>query len=66
MTLLTKRKIHVNVFINIRTCVYLQSELIWKKKKQTKYRTPMFYKKFAHQYQKSEIVETVFDLYMKN
>lgn len=37
-----------------------------KKKKQTKHRTPTFYKKFAHQYQKSEIVETIFDLYMKN
>lgn len=66
MTLLTKRKIDVYVFIYIRTCVYLQSELIWEKKKQTNHRTPTFYKKFAHQYQKSEIVETIFDLYMKN
>lgn len=65
MTLLTKRKIDVYVFIYIRTCVYLQSELIWEKK-ETKHRTPTFYKKFAHQYQKSEIVETIFDLYMKN
>lgn len=69
MTLSMKRKIDVNVFIYIRTYLYLQSELIWGKKpsqnktETNKTRTPILNEKFAHLYQKSEIVETEFDLY---